>query len=53
MAKSGNKNTTKAKKDKVQVKSGTAAIMKAKDKRKKPAALKKVGLGILDSTRVV
>ncbi|CAB3998981.1 Hypothetical predicted protein [Paramuricea clavata] len=42
MAKSGNKNTTKAKKDKVQVKSGTGAIMKAKDKRKKTAALKKV-----------
>ena len=43
MAKSGNKNTTKAKKDKVQAKSGTGAIVKAKEKRKKKtAALKKV-----------
>ena len=42
MAKSGNKNRTKASKDKVKEKSGTGAIVKAKDKRKKATAFKKV-----------
>lgn len=42
MVKSGNKNSAKGKKDKIQVKSGPAAIVKAKDKRKKLVAAKKV-----------
>ena len=41
MAKNSNKNTAKAKKDKVQAKSGTTAIVKAKNKQKK-ATVKKV-----------
>ena len=45
MAKNSNKNAAKAKKDKAQTKSGTAAIVKAKDKRKK-APLKKVWFGL-------
>ncbi|XP_028392071.1 uncharacterized protein LOC114516719 [Dendronephthya gigantea] len=42
MAKKGTKNAIKSKKDKVQTKFGPAGIVKAKDKRKKPAALKKM-----------
>jgi hypothetical protein len=45
MGKNSNKNAAKAKKDKAQTKSGTAAIVKAKDKRKK-APLKKVWFGL-------
>ena len=41
MAKSSNKNTAKAKKDTVQAKSGTTAIVKAKNRPKK-ATVKKV-----------
>ena len=42
MGKSGDRKTTKTKKDKVQEKFGPGAIVKAKDKRKKVANLKKV-----------
>lgn len=52
MAKNGSKNAKKSKKDKVQAKSGAAGVVKAKDKRRKPAALKKVFHETLELQRV-